>query len=66
MVKLGLFGSVKLDCTSFSYFMTQKLGTCRIYKEALTGTAAASVSCAFYYYPRMYLVSYDNALCVSF
>ena len=32
---------------SFLYFITQKLGTCCIYKQALTGTAAVPVSCAF-------------------
>ena len=49
MVRLG---KVRLDMVwfgyiSFLYFITQKLGTCRIYKRALTGMATIPVSCSY-------------------
>ena len=60
-----MFGSVRFGYISFLYFITQKLGTCRIYKRALTGTAAVSISCAYtclqirQLYPVVIPYSYD-------
>ena len=50
MVRLGnvMLGLIRYGYKSFLYFITQKLGTCGIYKRALTGMAAVPASCAFF------------------
>ena len=57
MVRLGY---VRFIYVSFLYFITQKLGTCCIYKQAFTGMAAVPVSCANFFYHKVLVLKYND------